>query len=141
CCFSSRRRHTRFSRDWSSDVCSSDLEEAALAAIARAADGGMRDALSLLDQVLAYADGRVEESTVLAVTGFTSRSTLAELWQGLAEGDVRRVLDRVDGLIREGTEPQRLIDDMIDTGRDLLLLRTAPNLPDLKDRIGGDESW
>jgi DNA polymerase-3 subunit gamma/tau len=123
------------------DAQSVEIEEAALAAIARAADGGMRDALSLLDQVLAYADGRVEESTVLAVTGFTSRSTLAELWQGLAEGDVRRVLDRVDGLIREGTEPQRLIDDMIDTGRDLLLLRTAPNLPDLKDRIGGDESW
>ncbi|PRX42168.1 DNA polymerase III tau subunit [Planifilum fimeticola] len=123
------------------DAQSVEVDEAALATIARAADGGMRDALSLLDQVLAYADGRVEESTVLAVTGFTSRSTLAELWKGLAEGDAQTVLDRVDGLIREGTEPQRLIDDMIDSGRDLLLLRTAPNLPDLRDRIGGDESW
>lgn len=123
------------------DTQSVDIDEAALAAIARAADGGMRDALSLLDQVLAYADGRVEESTVLAVTGSTSRVALAELWQGLAEGDAQKVLDRVDGLVREGTEPQRLIDDMIDTGRDLLLLRTAPNLPDLRDRIGGDETW
>ena len=50
------------------DAQSVEVDEAALATIARAADGGMRDALSLLDQVLAYADGRVEESTVLAVT-------------------------------------------------------------------------
>ena len=123
------------------DAQSVEIDDAALAAIARAADGGMRDALSLLDQVLAYADGRVEEATVLAVTGSTSRSALADLWRGLAEGDAPQVLHRVDGLIREGAEPQRLIDDMIDTGRDLLLLGTAANLPDLKDRIGGDESW
>lgn len=123
------------------DAQAVEIDEAALAAVARAADGGMRDALSLLDQVLAYADGRVEESTVLAVTGSTSRVALAELWKGLAEGDARTVLDRVDGLVREGAEPQRLIDDMIDAGRDLLLLRTAPNLPDLRDRVGGDEIW
>lgn len=123
------------------DAQSVEIDDAALAAIARAADGGMRDALSLLDQVLAYADGRVEEATVRAVTGSTSRSALADLWQGLAEGDAQRVLNQVDRLIREGIEPQRLIDDMIDTGRDLLLLGTASNLPDLKDRIGGDESW
>lgn len=110
-------------------------DENALHQIALAADGGMRDALSLLDQVLAFGGQRVDEETVLAVTGSVSRSDLAGILSALAQADAGAALERADRLLMGGLEPERLLQDLIHACRDLLLFKTAPQLPEVRDRL------
>ncbi|MBN2908210.1 DNA polymerase III subunit gamma/tau [Polycladomyces sp. WAk] len=112
-----------------------ETDENALHQIALAADGGMRDALSLLDQVLAFGGRRVDEETVLAVTGSVSRTELAGILSALAHADAGAALERADRLIMGGLEPERLLQDLIHACRDLLLMKTAPQLPEVKDRL------
>ncbi|PTM56951.1 DNA polymerase III subunit gamma/tau [Desmospora activa] len=114
-------------------------EDAALTVIAQAADGGMRDALSLLDQVMAFADdGKISEEAVLAVTGSASRQSLAAIVAGILEQKPSDCLERVDRLLNEGLEAERLIHDLIHLTRDLMLIRTAPDLQEIEQRLGGD---
>ncbi|WP_435873795.1 DNA polymerase III subunit gamma/tau [Polycladomyces subterraneus] len=115
-------------------------DENALHQIALAADGGMRDALSLLDQVLAFGGRQVDEETVLAVTGSVSRTDLAGILSALAHSDAAAALERADRLIMGGLEPERLLQDLIHACRDLLLMKTAPQLPEVKDRLH-DHLW
>jgi len=117
-----------------------EADENALHQIALAADGGMRDALSLLDQVLAFGARQVDEETVLAVTGSVSRNELAGILSALAHADAGAALERADRLIMGGLEPERLLHDLIHACRDLLLMKTAPQLPEVKDRIH-DHLW
>jgi len=118
-----------------------EAEEAALVAIAQAADGGMRDALSLLDQVLAFSDRQVDEAAVLAVTGSVSRSTLGGLMKSCLEGEAPRALETVNGLLMDGLDPERLVHDLIQLSRDLLLLTAAPELEEVKQWIASEQEW
>ncbi|WP_108025881.1 DNA polymerase III subunit gamma/tau [Melghirimyces profundicolus] len=125
-------------------ICRSEgieAEDAALAAIARSADGGMRDALSLLDQVLAFSDRHVDEASVLAVTGSVSRSTLGQLMEFCINRDAAAALETVDELLMDGLEPERLVHDWIHLSRDLLLLVAAPNLEEIRERMAGEKRW
>ncbi|SFS38182.1 DNA polymerase III subunit gamma/tau [Marininema halotolerans] len=114
--------------------------DAALAAIAQTADGGMRDALSLLDQVLAFSPHKVDEEAVRQVTGSVSRSALAELMNAIIRGDTSVSLDRVDQLLMDGLEAERLVQDLILLTRDLLVYGAAPELDEVKARLANDEA-
>src|SRR5690606_40281775 len=86
--FSSRRRHTRFSRDWSSDVCSSDL--------GRAADEYRHEFRHLLERATAYAGGDVERVIVLSipdwgVTPFAAGRDRTQIAQEIDRSEERRV--------------------------------------------------
>nr|WP_124726288.1 DNA polymerase III subunit gamma/tau [Staphylospora marina] len=107
-------------------------EERALWAVAKAADGGMRDALSLLDQALAYAGETLDEESVLSVTGAADGRMVVELFRTVMAGKTADALQRLNDCFREGMEPDRLVDEWIRLVRDLLLYKAAPGLEDLK---------
>ncbi|WP_188433791.1 DNA polymerase III subunit gamma/tau [Kroppenstedtia guangzhouensis] len=125
-------------------ICDSqgiEVEDSALAVIAQAADGGMRDALSLLDQVLAFSDDCVDEAAVLSVTGSVSRSTLGDLMEACLGRDAGTALEKVEELLADGLDPERLVHDLVQLSRDLLLLAAAPELKEVKERLAGEERW
>ncbi len=113
------------------EVCQSQkvsFTESALLAIARAADGGMRDALSLLDQSLAFAGDVLDEETVLHVTGSISYEALYALLQAVIQQQSKSALEQLNDLIEQGYEAERILQDLTYAFRDLLLLKTAPKL-------------
>ncbi|MBW3613430.1 MAG: DNA polymerase III subunit gamma/tau [Chloroflexi bacterium] len=82
----------------------STADEAALALIARLADGGMRDAESLLDQVLAFAPERVTAEDVREAVGLADDASVAELVDAYVAGDMAGALERVAGLADAGRD-------------------------------------
>lgn len=100
----------------------------ALFAIARAADGGMRDALSLLDQAISFSDGELLLEDVLAMTGSVSSAALASLVRAIYEKDTATSLQLLEKMMDQGKDPNRLIEDLILYYRDLLLYKTAPQV-------------
>jgi DNA polymerase-3 subunit gamma/tau len=91
----------------------------ALTAIARAADGGMRDAESILDQLVAYAGEQIDLKTVNSVLGATDVETLAQIVDGVVNQSHQRICELVDTLIAEGKDLPQLLDDLMLYARDL----------------------
>lgn len=117
------------------------VEPEAYEAIALAAEGGMRDALSLLDQSISYSDGEVGLADVLAITGSVSQDNLTKLVEALVEKNVQQALRLVDHFIQEGKDPGRLVHDMIYFLRDLLLYQSAPGLAEVLERAMINDSF
>lgn len=115
------------------------IEEDAMLAIARAADGGMRDALSILDQALALSDENVTIDNVLLITGAVSQQFLVTLVQSIQEQKVPSALQALDELMNQGKDPKRFIEDMIYFYRDMLLYQSSPELEDLLVRVTVDK--
>ncbi|WP_044893485.1 DNA polymerase III subunit gamma/tau [Bacillus alveayuensis] len=109
--------------------------------IARAADGGMRDALSLLDQVISFSDEEIFLDDVLSITGSVSQLALARLIQSVYEKDVSGALQSLEELMNQGKDPNRLVEDLIFYYRDLLLYKTAPHLEEVIERVVVDEDF
>ena len=87
-------------------------ERAALLAIARLAQGGMRDSQSILDQIIAFSGKTVAERDVLDIYGLASAAQLAELAKGLAAGDAPAVLALADTFAKEGRDLLRILGDL-----------------------------
>jgi len=118
-----------------------DCDERALQMIARAAEGGMRDALSLLDQAISYSQDRVTVEDALTVTGSVSQGFLNKLAHAFQEGDVASGLEALDELLFHGKDPARFIEDLILFYRDMLLYKTAPNLEESLERVMLDDEF
>jgi len=103
-----------------------DLDPAAAWAIARGADGGMRDAQSMLDQLVSFCGETITESNVLDVFGFTSRETVAELLGALFSRDTPTALHLVERESKAGRELGQLLSDVVDTLRSLLVWKVDP---------------
>ena len=101
------------------------LTEGAAALIARLADGGMRDALSLLDQC-GCGGGAVDEERVLSALGLAGNLEAAALLQHAAGGDAAAALERLDALYANGKEMTALAGELSALVRDLLVRKTAP---------------
>ena len=117
------------------------FEEQALKVIAQSAAGGMRDALSLLDQVVSFSNDIVRAEDALLVTGSVSQDVFYDMSQALLEKDVAKVLSLVEELIANGKEPLRLAEDLITFFRDLLLLQTGEDLVDLLQLVTPEEQF
>ena len=114
-------------------------EEKAVQFIARKADGGMRDALSLTDQTISFYLG--EELTyekVLDVLGAVDTEVLGRLYRALLEQNVASVLSLLDDLIFHGRDLTHLAADFTEYLRDLILLQVDANAADLLD-VSGDQ--
>ncbi len=98
-------------------------EPEALAVIARAAEGSVRDALSLLDQAATAGEGRVVRREVEAMLALADRARLVELFEGVVAGEAGVVLDRFDALWRGGVDPAALVRDLLDLVHLLTRLR------------------
>ncbi len=118
-----------------------DCDERALQLIARAADGGMRDALSLLDQAISYSQDHVAIEDALTVTGSVSQGFLNKLALAFREKDVANGLAALDELLYHGKDPMRFIEDIILYYRDMLLYKTAPNLEESLERVMLDDDF
>jgi DNA polymerase III subunit gamma/tau len=118
-----------------------NYEEQALHIIAKAAEGGMRDALSLLDQAISYSQDQVTIEDALTVTGSVSQGFLNRLAKSIHEKDVASGLEALDSLLFHGKDPARFIEDFIYFYRDLLLYKTAPTLEESMERVMADEEF
>ncbi|CAM5198330.1 DNA polymerase III subunit gamma/tau OS=Ureibacillus acetophenoni OX=614649 GN=dnaX PE=3 SV=1 [Ureibacillus acetophenoni] len=117
------------------------FDEQALKVIAQAAAGGMRDALSLLDQVVSFSGESLTLENALLVTGSVSQDIFYDITQALKERDVAQVLSLMEGLIADGKEPVRLAEDLITFFRDLLLLQTSSELEELLELVTPEEKF
>ncbi|MGC9317418.1 MAG: DNA polymerase III subunit gamma/tau [Armatimonadota bacterium] len=106
-----------------------EVDEAALGAIARAASGAMRDAESILDQVIAYGRGEVSVELVNAMLGVTDAELLASLGEAVAGGDVEGVFTAVDDVVASGKDISQLMEDLGAYFRDLLRLSLGVTPP------------
>jgi DNA polymerase III subunit gamma/tau len=110
----------------------------ALALIARRAEGGLRDALSLLDQVTAAVEGPIDRTAVEAFLGLVGEEFYAGLVERLAEGDTAGALQLLDDTYRRGADLRDLADGLALALRDLLLLRIGDDLAPLLDAPESD---
>ena len=113
----------------------------ALDAVALAAEGGMRDALSILDQAVSYSDAAVELEDVLAVTGGVSQQILTDMVQSMYQRDMKQGLTLLDDLIQNGKDPGRFVYDLLYFLRDLLLYKSAPSLENILERAALDDAF
>ncbi|MFC4402303.1 DNA polymerase III subunit gamma/tau [Gracilibacillus xinjiangensis] len=118
-----------------------DVSEEALEAVALSAEGGMRDALSLLDQAISYSEDQVTIDDVLAVTGSVSQQKLASIVTVMDEKNVQQALVEVDELIQSGKDPGRFVFDLVYFLRDILLYQTAPALENVLERAIVDDTF
>ena len=111
-----------------------DVEDMALRYIAKAADGSMRDALSLLDQCIAFYMGqKLTYDNVLEVLGAVDTDVFSKLLRKTIERDVAGVLDIVEELVMQGRELTQLAADFTWYLRNLLLVKTSDNIEDVLD--------
>ena len=111
-----------------------DVEQRAIRYIAKAADGSMRDALSLLDQCIAFYLGqKLTYDNVLEVLGAVDTDVFSRLLRNIIARDVPKVLDTVEELVMQGRELSQLTADFTWYLRNLLLVKTSDNMEDVLD--------
>ncbi|MBB1070535.1 DNA polymerase III subunit gamma/tau [Limosilactobacillus sp. RRLNB_1_1] len=103
-------------------------DEKALWVIANAAEGGMRDALSILDQVLSFSDNEVKLDDALLVTGSVTKQLLKKYFLEVCKHEGATALDTMKDILAEGKDGQRFIEDLISFIRDILLYQESPSL-------------
>ncbi|WP_270997057.1 DNA polymerase III subunit gamma/tau [Listeria seeligeri] len=116
-------------------------DEKALMIVARAAEGGMRDALSLLDQVISYGSEEVTVEDALEITGSVAQGLLTKLVSAAFDGDAAEAISTLTALLAEGKDPVRLVEDLLVFFRDLLLYQKAPNLEETLERALVDDDF
>ncbi len=116
-----------------------EYEEDGLKAIIGLADGGMRDALSILDQVLAYSGNKLSEKDVLSVYGLASKEEKISLLKSLREGDVAKIITQSDLYISKGLDIRRFLLDLIAMLKDLLVYQKTKR-KDLLDTLKAEEA-
>jgi len=90
------------------------IDDEALRMIARAAEGSVRDGLSLLDQAIAFGDGTVKADDVMAMLGIVDRSRVIELFDAVMAGDPARALGELAVQFEGGGDPETILTDMAD---------------------------
>jgi DNA polymerase-3 subunit gamma/tau len=105
-------------------------EPAAVGLLARAADGSLRDALSLLDQMLAYGAGRVTEADARAMLGTVDRQQVLRLVERLAERDARGLFECVAAIDEFAPDYAQLLDEIAALLQKVALRQAVPGLPE-----------
>ncbi|MFT9599805.1 DNA polymerase III subunit gamma/tau [Mesobacillus sp.] len=118
-----------------------DCDDKALQIISRAAEGGMRDALSLLDQAISFSQDTVTIEDALTVTGTVSQNFLNQLARAIHERNAAAGLEALEELLLQGKDPARFIEDLIFFYRDMLLYKAAPALEESMERVMLDEDF
>ena len=104
-----------------------EAEEEALRLIARAAEGSVRDGLSLLDQAIAYGDGKVKTADVMAMLGLMEKGQVITLFESVMAGDVSRALSEVDRQYQAGGDPETILTDLADFTHWVTRLKLVPH--------------
>jgi DNA polymerase-3 subunit gamma/tau len=109
------------------------ISEESLGLMAQEAGGSMRDALSLLDQVMACAEGTIDYPQVLDILGLVDRKMIFEMSQAALGGDIVPLLDTLDEIYSRGHDMKKLYTDLVEHFRDLLVVKMGKNVEKLVD--------
>ncbi len=107
------------------------IEEAAIEKIATLAKGGLRDAISILDQVSNYAE-EITLNHILEVTSSISEDDILEFYRGLLQGDVTKSLLKYNEFVAQAKDTKLLLNDLINVTRDIVVYK---NLKDTKHTV------
>jgi DNA polymerase-3 subunit gamma/tau len=107
-----------------------EAEQAALALIARAAEGSVRDALSLLDQAIAHAAGKVAAEDVRQMLGLADRARIVDLFEGLMRGDIAAALNELREQYDIGADPAVILSDLAEFTHFVTRVKVVPAVAD-----------
>ena len=105
------------------------LDPSAAWAIAKGADGGMRDAQSMLDQLVAFCGNQITEPDVLNIFGFTSRETIASLCEAIFEKQTAAALQIIQREATTGRDVSQLLHELIGALRAIIVSKVDPQAP------------
>jgi DNA polymerase-3 subunit gamma/tau len=109
------------------------IPQESLVLIAREATGSMRDALSLLDQVLSCFKGSVSHDQVLEILGVIDRKDVFDLCSTILQGDIAVILDALDNCYQRGHDLKKLYANLLEHLRNLLIVKMGQNVAKLVD--------
>ena len=121
---------------WVAEQEQRPVEDEALAMVSRAADGSVRDGLSILDQAIALSDGAVTGAQVRDMLGLADRSLVYDLFDAVMRGDAPAALSLIADMYAAGADPAVVLQDMLDVCHWLTRIKLAP---DLADRVATPE--
>ncbi len=107
-----------------------EAEEAAIMRIARAADGSMRDGLSLLDQAIAYGGGSLSDADVASMLGSIEHEHIAAMLDALSSSDAPALMDIVNELVLQSRNLESALDELAEAMHRIALIQAAPNFRD-----------
>lgn len=107
-----------------------EAEQEALSLIVRAGEGSARDCLSLLDQAIAHANGRVTAQAVSQMLGLADRSRLIDMFEDLMKGEIAQALDSLRGQYDLGADPETLMADLANFTHVLTRMKLVPAAED-----------
>ena len=111
------------------------IDKKALFAVAKAAEGGMRDAQSILDQVANYSKGEISLSDTEAVLGLTKEKTYIELIEYIAAKKTPAALTLIQNVISEGKDLRDFNKGLLELFRDMMVIKSVPHPEKLVDRL------
>jgi len=109
-----------------------DIDNDALFEIARLADGGMRDAINILDQLVAYSNSKITLDDIYKVNGSVSYSDLYELLKAIIDNDKVKIIEFVDNIDKNGKEIGKFVEEMIIFLKDVVLYKNAKYLSSIE---------
>jgi len=125
-----------------SNICEQEgvkAEEAAIAMVARAADGSVRDGLSILDQAMALAGDTITAQAVEDMLGLADRAKSLDLLERALTGEMPEALGIMDDLYKNGADPVVVMQDLLDLTHTLTKLRAVPEAKDMNFTMARDE--
>lgn len=112
-----------------------EADDDAIAYIARLSEGGMRDAISLLEQAAAFGGDRITLEAAVDVTGGMAAEQFYQLAEAVKDRDVAQVLPLVEGLMQSGKSADKCLENLIYYFRDILVMKLAPQGGAVTDRV------
>jgi DNA polymerase III subunit gamma/tau len=113
-------------------------EPAAIALIARAADGSVRDGLSLLDQAIALGGGAIAEDAVRDMLGIADRGLVLDLFETVLQGDAAGALQRMASLYEGGADPLMVLQDLLELAHFVTRLKLVPDAGEEDPALAGE---
>ncbi len=137
--FQLRRVSSRKVAAFLGELCTKEettADPAALDLVARSGEGSVRDSLTLLDRLLTYSDGKLDEATAVEALGVVGREGLFRILETIAGGDAEGVSRFVDELRDKGRDVRRFLDDLVDAVREVLRSKVGVEAPPGYDSEG-----
>ncbi len=108
-----------------------DINEDSLMLIAREAEGSIRDALSLLEQIMSCSDGTIDSRYILDILGVADRKTISDLSNAILQRDIPEALNVVDEIYTRGYEIKKFYANIIEHFRNMLVVKMGKNISKL----------
>ncbi|MEN0000639.1 MAG: DNA polymerase III subunit gamma/tau [Pseudomonadota bacterium] len=115
------------------------VDDASLAMIARAAEGSVRDALSILDQAIAHTNANVDDASVRAMLGLADRGRIVQLFEKIMKGEVVGALQNLKGLYDQGADPIVILNDLAQFTHLVTRLKFVPEAAQMDASLSPEE--